>query len=197
MSCPLLLLLLAPVLAGEDTSFGTDVSAGASAGALLGEWPVAGVHTAWQLKLDAFPTAREAPGPRVGASVFAGGSAGIRQDAREAHEDQVARFPFSYVHWGVLAAIRPDPARTWGGLPSFWFGRIDHTEYWGAPYALPMATLEAGARKGTGRSDRPLFLDLVARVSWGSARGPGTLPGGALDDWWLVQGGLSVGTHAR
>jgi hypothetical protein len=197
MSLPLLLALAATVHAQEGGAFGTDLSAGVVAGTLLGNWPEPGVHTAWQIRFDAFPTARDQPGVRVGASVFAQGSALLEQDAREAGTQGVTVFPFSYLHWGVLVAIRPDPAATWGGLASFGFGRLDLADFWDAAYAIPMATLEAGARRRAGKVADPAFFDLALRASWGSARGPGTTSGGALDDWWLVQGALSVGAHVR
>jgi len=197
MLLPLLLALAVPATGQEGGAFGTDLSAGIAAGALLGGWPVAGVHTAWQVRFDAFPEARDAPGVRVGACLFAEGSALLLQDAEEATEDSVDRFPFSYLHWGMLVAIRPDPQAPWGGLASLGFGRLDLDDFWGASYAVPMATLEAGARRRPGRASSPAFLDLALRGSWGSARGPGTAPGAPLDDWWLIQASVTAGVHAR
>ena len=197
MLLPIVLALAAPASAREGGVFGTDLSAGIATGALLGEWPVAGIHTAWQVRFDAFPEARDAPGVRVGASLFAEGSALLLQDAEEVTDDAVDRFAFSYLHWGMLVAIRPDPQAPWGGLASLGFGRLDLDDFWGAAYAVPMATLEAGARRRVGRASGSAFLDLSARGSWGSARGPGTAPGEAMDDWWLVQAVVTVGAHVR
>ncbi|MBN1336216.1 MAG: hypothetical protein JXB39_09670 [Deltaproteobacteria bacterium] len=192
-----LLPLVVAASAQDGGSFGTDLSAGIGAGSLLGEWPRPGIHTAWQVRFEAFPDSRDIPGPRVGASLFAEGSAIVRQEAREVGEEAVRVFPFSYVHWGMLVAIRPDPQATWGGLASVGFGRLDLDDFWSASYAVPMATFEAGARRRVGHPSNPGFLDLAIRASWGSARGPGTEPGSALDDWWLVGAALRVGAHVR
>jgi len=135
-----------------------------------GPWP--GVHAAWQVRFDAFPGDRDVPGTRVGASLFAEGSALLLQDAREVGEDSVRTFAFSYLHWGVLVGIRPDPQAPWGGLASFGFGRLDLPDFWGAAYAVPWPPWR-GARGGGSAAGRTSpFLDMALKGSWGSARGP-------------------------
>lgn len=56
---------------GEGASFGTDLSAGMGVGSMLGAWPVPGIHTLGQVRLDAFLVDRDIPGPRFGLSLHA------------------------------------------------------------------------------------------------------------------------------
>jgi hypothetical protein len=186
-----------------SVGYGSDASIGVGAGTLLGDWPKNGVHTLISGRYDAFLVERDAPGPRLGASIFAEVSAGLLQDAQE---DNATPFPFTFLHYGVLSVLRFDPSMPWTGLFGFGFSRLDLSDYFNGPQAIPMMTFETGVRRGLGRglaahsssfdgspAPRNLFLDGDLRFSWGSARAPGNV----ASEWWLIQGLVSVGLHAR
>ena len=182
---------------GPD-AYGADLSAGLSAGALLGEWPVPGPAGGFTVRYDAFIQSREDPGPRVGISLFGGSSLWPTQDAAEVQADgEILTLPIRYTHWGVLGVIRYDPAAPWGGSFGLGFSRLDLDDYYGGPLGLPVLLIEGGARRRLG-PDGPLFLDLMIRGGWGSARGApyGDRPDD-WTDWWLPQGVLALGVHLR
>ena len=172
--------------AADSPSFGTDVSLAYGFGALLGEWPDAGVHGFVQARFDAFTVDRDDSGPRLGASIWASVVAAPQQYASEENE----RFQFRYSEYGILAILRDDPSYPVGYAFGFGFGRIDLTDYYGGPHALPTATFEAGPRI---RTTDITFVDVLARAQWATALGPS----GDLDEWWGVSLQLALGAHAR
>ena len=187
---------------GDDDSgasegvFGSDISAGVAPGALLGEWPAPGLHGAFVLRYDAFIEPRDAPGVRMGLSVFGGRSVWPLQDSSggvdaEGNEELT---PFSFYHYGALAVMRYAPAAPWGGTFGVGFSRIDIEDYQGGPLGLPVFLLEGGARRRIG-SDGQAFLDLMMRGGWGSAAGIEEPT--EWSDWWLVQPVVALGVHLK
>jgi hypothetical protein len=172
--------------AADGPSFGTDVSIAYGAGALLGEWPEAGVHGFVQGRIDAFTANRDDPGPRLGASLWASQVVFPQQHAVEDEE----RFPFRYSEYGAMVVLRDDPTLPVGYAFGFGFGRLDLPDYYGGPHALPTFTIEAGPRIGAAGI---AFVDALARGQWATARGPGEV----LDEWWAVSLQLALGAHAR
>jgi len=184
----LALVLFASLASADDSpSFGTDVSIAYGLGGLFGSWPDAGVHGFFQGRFDAFTVNRDQPGPRLGASIWASVVVAPQQYAREEGED---RFKFKYSEYGVLALLRADPTDPVGYAFGFGFGRIDLTDYYDGPQALPTATFEFGPRFATKSS---AFVDLLGRAQWATARGPSE----ELDEWWGASLQLAVGAHAR
>lgn len=184
--------------APDEGSFGADVSAGLAAGTLLGEWPTPGLGGAFTVRYDAFIQTREQHEPRVGISLFGGGSLWPLQDSEEVQADgEIVTAPIRYYHWGVLGIIRYDPSAPWGGTFGLGFSRLDLEDYYGGPLGLPVLVIEGGARRRLG-PDGPLFLDLMVRGGWGSARGApyGEQPD-EWTDWWSAQGVLALGMHVR
>jgi hypothetical protein len=188
--------LLALVLFGslasadEPPSFGSDVSVSYGLGALLGAWPDAGVHGFFQGRFDAFTQDRDQSGPRLGASIWASVVVAPQQYATEETAEGVDRFKFKYSEYGVLAVLRDDPAAQVGYAFGFGFGRIDLTNYYGGPHALPTATFEFGPRFATKSA---AFVDVLGRAQWATALGPS----GDLDEWWGASLQVAVGAHAR
>ncbi len=186
-----MILVLALAHAGDTPAFDTDVSAGVLAGSVLGEWPVAGFGLGWQGRYDAF-VGSDDPGPRVGLSVFAAGSALLQQEREEVLSDgSVERETFDWVHYGVLALIRYDPELRWGGTFGMGFSRFDLDDYYDGPHAVPLLTMEGGARRALD-AERRFFLDLGVRTSWGQDR---SALDATLTDWWTLHGSLAVGAH--
>lgn len=187
----MLIALLATASADDAPVFDTDVSAGVLAGTVLGEWPVPGLGLGWQGRYDAFVGSDE-PGARVGLSIFAAGSALLLQDREEVLADgSVETEAFDWVHYGALALIRYDPQAPWGGTFGLGFSRFDLDDYYEGPHAVPMLTMEGGARRALGKQKR-FFLDLGVRTCWGQDRS-------ALEpewtDWWTVWGSAALGAH--
>lgn len=180
--------------------FGSDVSLGYFAGSLLGAWPDPGLHGAVMGRYDAFVQSKDTSGPRMGASVWASSSAWPAQTATETNlADELVNpataggtFPIGYQHYGVLAILRHDPQAPVGADIGFGFGRIDLTDYWGGPLALPTLTFEAGLRQ---RFDDRAYADWLVRAHWATERS-GTDPA-TMHEWWMIQVGVSVGFHLR
>jgi hypothetical protein len=171
-----------------EPAFGTDVSVGIGAGALLGAWPDPGVHGFATGRVDLFMVDRDVPGPRFGASVW-GRSAVWPLQTHTGSEDGAAAEPFRVLQYGLAAVIRSDPSARLGGTFGFGFGRADLDGYEGGVQAIPLFTVEAGLRQSLGRA----FVDYAAQSGWGSARATS----GAWEEWWTVSLGVSVGFHAR
>lgn len=192
-----MLLLVAAALAAEPAPddapapFGTDVSVGVGAGALLGTWPDAGVHGTIGGRVDLFMVDRTVPGPRFGASLWGRTAVWPLQTHTDDDADPDGRdaAPFGLTHYGVSAVLRFDPAVRWTGTFGFGFGRVDLTGYEGGVQAVPTFTVEAGLRQSLGRA----FVDYGVQSGWGSTRGAS----GDWEDWWTVSGGVSIGLHAR
>lgn len=172
--------------AAPTPAFGTDVAAGVGAGALLGDWPDAGVHGTVGGRVDLFMVGRDTPGPRLGASFW--GRTAVWPVQTATSEDGVTT-PFGVTQYGVGAVLRFDPATRFTGAFGFGFGRTDLDGYEGGAWAIPTFTIEAGLRQSLGA----LYVDYGAYGGWGSARGPST----DWEDWWTVGAGVSVGLHAR
>ncbi len=167
-------------------TFGTDVSVGVGAGALLGDWPDPGVHGTLGARLDVFTVNRDTPGPRFGASLW-GRTAVWPLQTHTA--DDAGPAAFGLTHYGASAILRFDPAIRWTGTFGFGFGRADLSDYEGGVWAVPTFTVEVGLRQAIGRA----FVDYAVQSGWGSARGPEA----GWEDWWTVSAGVSVGLHAR
>ena len=189
-------MFLLTLLSGEPVtpSFGADVSAGVIAGSHFGEWPLPGLHTGWNARYDGFIQDRQTGGPRVGISVFGGGSLGLLQDREEildeAGNTEIA--PFEFLHYGVLGVIRYDPAAPWSGLFGLGFSRLELEDWYDGVQVIPSFVLEGGARHRLG-PDGPLFVDIQLRTGWASARGVER----DWTDWWSLQSIVSLGVHAR
>lgn len=191
------ILALGTALAAEPTepdttpSFGADVSVGIGAGSLLGSWPDTGVHGFGLGRYTAFARDREAQGPRIGASLWGSKAVWPLQTATEEGLDGPETAPFSYVHYGINAVVRHDPAAPISATAGFGFGRLDLIDYWDGPHVLPTLTFEAGARH---RLPSWAFIDWMVRAHWATARAP---TGGSLHEWWMVQLALTTGLHMR
>ncbi len=176
-----------------DAVFGTDVSLQAGAGSLLGEWTVPGVHTTVGLRFDAFATPADAPGPRLGLSIFGERAMGLLPRASEEQSGELVDFPFGFNHFGALCALRSDPAMPWGGNAALGFSRMDLEPYYGGSYPVPVMLFEGGMRRHIGRSASGVFADLGLRAGWTQLRNPSEL----LEDLWTVQLQLGLGAHIR
>ena len=183
-------LLIAPALAQSGpadpgSSYGAEASVSYMVGTLIGPWPEPGLHGTLLARYDAFIAGSESAGPRLGASLWGSTAAWPLQHAVESEE---ATEDFGYTHAGVMALVRYDPQAPVAGTFGFGFSRLDLVNYWGGPLALPMLSFEAGIR-------RPLaanaIVDLQARAHWSTARSG--IDSTALEEWWLVQLGLSLG----
>ena len=211
-SAPFALALLLPVAAQAQTelpgppaseladpeehrgaTFGTDLSIGTAGGMLLGAWTVASVHSSFGFRFDAFATGRAGEGPRIGLSLFGEHAAGLLPRAEEEQDDERVEFPFSYLHWGVLCALRPDPALPWGGLAAIGFSRMDLDPYYGGSYPVPLLIFEGGVRRSLGRAPSRVFLDFGLRAGWTQIRDPSE----TLDELWLAQLSVGLGLHLR
>ena len=190
----MLFALVAPSFAADpppaeepaSAAFGTDVSVGVGAGALLGDWPDAGVHGTIGGRVDLFTVNRDTPGPRFGASLWGRTAVWPLQTHTDA---DAAPADFGLSQYGVAAILRFDPSTRWTGLFGFGFGRTDISNYEDGVWAVPAFTVEAGARQAI----RRMYLDYTVHSGWGSARGAGA----DWEDWWTVGAGVSVGFHAR
>ncbi len=192
--------LLLPGLAlanDERPKFGGDFSAGYLAGALLGPWPEPGIHGTAIVRYDAFTVPRSAGGPRLGLSLWGSRTVAPLQSASETADDgSVTIAPFSYWHSGILAGLRHDPAAPVTGIASVGFGRLDLTDYWDGPLALPTLTFEMGLRGSLEEKARaPLFIDGLIRAHWATARSG--IDEAAFEEWWMVQAGLMIGGHLQ
>ena len=184
----MLLLLTSLAHAADDLpDFGADFSVGYAAGTLMGNWPESGIHGSVLARYEAFIIPRTTPGPRLGISLW-GGSA--LWPLQEKSEDGV-RGDFSYLHYGLMGALRYDPAAPVSFVTGLGFGRLDLTDWWGGPQYLPTLTFEGGVRQALG--ERP-YLDYLARVHWATARDP---TGVGFEEWWMVQLAVSVGAHLQ
>lgn len=183
-----LLLVSALVMADEpDATFGGDVAVGVAGGMLFNDWVTTPQHGAVIARYDAFVVDRETPGHRIGLSMWGGGSL-WPQPARTEEDERAA---FSYTQYGIMTVLRADPELPIGYLAGIGFGRLDLPLWYGAPHYLPMATIEAGARRALG--DRP-FVDVLLRAHWAQARDSSNL---GYEEWWMVQLGLMIGGHVR
>jgi hypothetical protein len=169
-------------------AFGTDVSVGIGAAALLGAWPDPGVSGFAAGRVDLFMVDRDTPGPRFGASVWGRSSVWPLQTHTGTEEGATA-VPFHVLQYGLAAVIRYDPSAPLTGTFGFGFGRADLDGYEGGVQAVPLFTVEAGLRQRVGRG----FVDYGAQSGWGSARNTE----GAWEEWWTVSVGLNVGFHVR
>ncbi|MCB9759260.1 MAG: hypothetical protein H6739_05430 [Alphaproteobacteria bacterium] len=185
-----LLLLSSVALAAPE--FGADLSAGIAAGALLGDWPVPGVHGAWTVRYDAFLDDRSSGGPRLGLSVIGTGSAFPKQRRRELDDEgQSDEAPFTFLEYGVLAILQTEPEDPWGATFGLGLTRLDLSDYYGGRHAVPVFNLEAALRQRLGETW--LYVDYGLRTGWGSAGGPD----GDWEDWWTLRAQISLGFHLR
>ncbi|MES2641415.1 MAG: hypothetical protein V4850_18125 [Myxococcota bacterium] len=176
----------APEDAAPPPAFGTDVTVGVGAGALLGAWPDAGLHGTLGGRVDLFMVSRDTPGPRLGASLWGRTAVWPLQTATS---DDSVTTPFGLTQYGAGVVMRFDPTTRFTGTFGFGFGRTDLDGYQGGVWAIPTFTVEAGVRQSLGI----LYIDYGAQGGWGSARGPST----DWEDWWTVGAGIGVGLHAR
>ena len=180
----------------SESVFGSAISAGVAPGVLLGEWPEPGVHGAFVLRYDAFIEPRDAPGVRMGLSIFGGASVWPLQDSSTQVdlEGNPELVPFSFYHFGALAILRYAPAAPWGGTFGVGFSRLDLEDYQGGPLGLPVFLLEGGARRRLG-PDGLAFVDLMFRGGWGSSAGIEEPT--EWTDWWLLQPVIAVGFNLK
>lgn len=208
MSCTaplaLALALLAPLAraAPATPGFSGAAAAGASVGALAGEGVTKGLFTAAIVRVEAFGVPADAPGPRVGVSVWGQLPFGPAPTLDLAAlgvsgEDLPTSAAVELWHYGVLATIRGEPQRPLSLDAAFGFGRIDLR---GAPLqttALPALTGELGLRH---RLRGPAQLSWTLRASWAAAPPTAALntaavtapAGTTTGDWWTLQLGPSV-----
>jgi hypothetical protein len=188
------LLILGHALASsdpepEEPGYGADVSIGYLGGSLLGPWPETGVHGTVIARYDAFRLSAQDRGPRIGASLWGSTTAWPLQHAIEGEE---ITEDFTYTHAGIMAVVRHDPEASLSGIFGLGFSRLDLVDYWGGPQALPMLSFEAGVRHPL--SSRAV-VDLLTRAHWSTARSG--IDSTALEEWWMVQIGLSLGWRMR
>ncbi len=185
----LTLAAVLPVLAAESPSYGADFSLSYGMGALLNRWPESNVHGFGGLRFDFFPTPLDVPGPRVGGSIWARGSAWPGPTATETVGGTVNQFDIRWQQYGMHLAIRSDALRAWGGTFGFGFSRMDIEDYYDGVIALPLMSLEGGLRRELGRG----FVDLYAAGGWATARNET----GGWEEWWTLSGNLAAGVHLR
>jgi len=176
-----------PTQMADPPDFGADASLGYAFGSLLGNWPQSGVHGAVLGRYEAFIEPRTAPGPRLGLSLW--GSAALWP--LQSRVEDGAEDTFSYLHYGLITALRYDPAAPVSLTTGIGYGRLDLAEWWGGPNHLPTLTFEAGARQ---RVVEHGFIDWMARVHWATGRDPTGL---GFEEWWLAQLAVTVGGHLR
>lgn len=190
----LLWLCCAPsVLAAElPVDFGADLSVGAVGGVMLGAWPLPGPHGGLTARYDAFIQDREAPGPRLGLSIFASASVWPLQDKQEEIDGVLQPDgAFRWLNYGALVALRYDPSAPRTPTAALGFSRLDLEDWYDGVQTVPMVTGEVGLRQAIGPSWA--FVDAHLRAGWGNARGLD----GAYTDWWLVQAVVAAGFHVR
>lgn len=184
------------------TGFSGAAAAGVSAGLLSGAGVKSGAFTAALVRVEAFGVPADAPGPRVGVSVWGQVPIGPTPSLDLAQlgvqgEDLPSQAPVELWHYGVLATIRGDPQRPVSVDTGFGFGRIDLR---GAPLAvtaLPALTGELGLRH---RIAGPAQVSWTLRASWAAAPPAAALDTAAVEapagtttgDWWVLQLGPSV-----
>ena len=178
---------VAPTPVESPSEFGADFSVGYAIGSLVGNWPQTGVHGAVLGRYEAFISPRSAPGPRLGMSLW--GSAALWP--LQTRTEDGAEDTFSYLHYGLITALRYDPSAPLSLTAGMGYGRLDLSDWWGGPNYLPTLTFEAGLRQRL--ADRP-YLDWMARVHWATGRDP---TGSGYEEWWLAQFAVSIGGHLR
>lgn len=186
------LYLLAAASTARADGFGTDVSVGYAAGALLGSWPDPGVSGSVVARYDAFLVDRSTEGPRLGASLWGSSTVWPLQAATEDDGSDTRTFPFGFTQAGILTVLRYGSSLPASGDFGFGFGRLDLTNYFGGPEVLPTFTLEAGLRQRT--SDRA-FVDWLIRGHWSTQRSP--TDAAVLHEWWMVQLLVMPGLHLK
>jgi len=171
----------------EPPEFGADASIGYALGSLIGNWPASGLHGSVIARYEAFITPATAPGPRLGLSAW--GSAALwplQGRIEDGSEDT-----FSYLHYGLITALRYAPEAPLSFTTGLGYGRLDLVDWYGGPKHLPTLTFEAGLRQRL--AERP-YLDWMARVHWATGRDPTGL---GYEEWWMAQLAVSVGGHLR
>ena len=173
-------------------SFGADLSVGYSHGFINAPWIEDGAYGATLIRYEAFARSRTAPGPRLGASIWASQSFGSNAVATEPIENGgVQEIDVDLTHYGALAVIRPEPTAPFGATMGFGFGRAQVDNYYDGPLTLPVLTFEAGARH---RLSNRGFVDWMGRAHWATSR---NATNSRLDEWWLVQFAVLFGLHAN
>jgi hypothetical protein len=170
--------------------FGADVSVGYHAGTVGGPWPQSGVHGTVTARYDAFVVSRRAMGPRLGLSLWGAKTVWPLQQGLDATDQNTV--DLHYVHTGILAILRHDPAAPVGLDAGLGFGRLDVEDYYRGPQVLPVLTFEAGPRF---RASERMFVDALVRAHWATARS-GADPT-AMEEWWMVDLGIELGGHLR
>lgn len=172
--------------------YGMEGTVGYSGGAVLGAWPEPGLAGSAWASAGFFPVTRDAPGPRVGAALWAALGAWPAQSAREPVDEAGTLsepFPFRPAWYGLDVAIRHDPHAPWSAVVDFGLSRLDLDAYAGGPLAIPVFSARAGARRTFG----PTHAEASLRAGWGQQRGFE----GDWEDWWVLALGLGVGGQLR
>lgn len=185
----------APPEPPPGVDFGSDFAVGYLAGTLRAPWPDPGLHGFGFARYDAYLVAMDEPGWRIGLSLWGGSVFGPVQTATDIGVDGTGSAPVEarFSQYGAMTVLRPDPEAPVGPILGIGLSRLDlRTGYAGGPLALPLVSFEGGVRQGIGQR---FFLDWTVRAHWGTARS-GEAPT-ALEEWWLVQGGLQAGVRVR
>jgi hypothetical protein len=168
------------------------VSLGWAQGLIAHPWIERGGFGALIGRYEAFTVGRDAPGPRLGASIWASKAMGRLATATEPlPERRTKQVDVAMTHFGALAVLRHAPSAPIGATMGFGFGRADIEDHYDGPLSLPVLTFEAGARHSA--SDLT-YVDWMARAHWATSRSPVTAQ---LDEWWMVQLALLIGFHAN
>jgi hypothetical protein len=178
--------------ADVSPSFGADISLGFAQGYIVSPWVERGGYGALIGRYEAFARSRSAPGPRIGASIWASQTMGKHAIATEpVANGDVQEIEVEMTHYGAMAVIRHAPEAPIGATMGFGFGRADIEDYYDGPLTLPVLSFEAGARH---RGPHHSFVDWMARAHWAASR---STTRADLDEWWMIQITALVGFHAN
>lgn len=164
---------------------GIELSGGYALGSLLGDWPEAGVSGGAWVGLGLYPQGRAAPGPRLGAELWARLPLPPTQQALAS--DVVS--DISPTLFGLDVGIRGPAAGRWSGVGQLGFGRMDLPDYFGVTMAVPVFSLRAAVERKLG----PVALTAGVRTGFGAVAGLD----GALDDLYWIDGQLGVAVPVR
>ena len=179
--------------AADDTaSFGADLSVGYAHGFITAPWIDKGAYGMALIRYEAFARSKSTPGPRMGASIWASRSLGATAVATEPlAQGGVQELDVDLTHYGALAVLRPSGTSALGPTMGFGFGRAEVDNYYSGPLTLPVLTFELGARHKLSQSS---FVDWMGRAHWATSR---NATNSLLDEWWMVQFGVTFGLHAN
>ena len=164
---------------------GIELAGGYALGSLVGEWPEAGATGGAWVGLGLYPQGRAAPGPRVGAELWARLPLPPTQQAVEGE----VITEVSPTLFGLDVGVRSPAAGRWSGVGQLGFGRMDLPSYLGVTMAVPVFSLRAAVERKLG----PVALTAGVRTGFGAVAGLD----GALDDLYWFDGQLGVAVPVR